>query len=65
MALKGSAQKTNNDFSPQSEKCKMTLYINKDLAKQFKIQAIIQEMEYSELAELALAAYLREQKHRP
>ncbi len=45
----------------QSETVKVTLYIEKPVVKQFKKLAIDREMDYSKLATLALAEFVKNQ----
>ncbi len=42
----------------KEKKDRMTVYVNKQIAKKFKIFAIEEEKDYSELAELAFVQFL-------
>jgi hypothetical protein len=46
-----------------SEKSKMTLYISKPTAKEFKKLAVDLEKDYSELADLAFQEYVQNHKN--
>lgn len=50
----------------KEEKDRMTVYVNKQIAKKFKIFAIEEEKDYSQLAELAFIQFLENhQKIKP
>ena len=53
--------KSSNKPDPP-ETVKMTLYISKPVAKNFKILAIEQDMEYSELAQHIFEEYVQERR---
>jgi hypothetical protein len=53
------AEKADSPTSNHSETVKMTLYISKPVAKEFKKLAIDEEKDYSELATLALSQFMQ------
>ena len=60
-ATKRAKDKAILEFQKE-ERDRMTVYISKSLAKKFKIFAIEEEKDFSQLAEIAFTQYL--EKHR-
>ena len=53
------AESTDSPTTDAAETIKMTLYISKPVAKEFKKLAIDEEKDYSELATLALSQFVK------
>jgi hypothetical protein len=56
------AEHANTSTSTQEETVKMTLYITKSVAKEFKKLAIDKEKDYSELATLAFSQFVQNEQ---
>jgi len=54
---------SRTDKKPKSQSTKITLYVDKEVLKEFKKLAIDQEQGFSALAQAAFEAYLKSQKN--